>query len=541
MVIFACKTERSGMMIQRVLSMFLVMFALTIATVFTVYASPSIVDVRANRTSVIQGAPVTFTVYVSSGTNFVWARSGANVIPAEPAAGAPLGAPAGTIVFNVTVVPVATGNVYILANTTNDVATAVSRPMHITVSDGMAVQPGAVGGIQIIGISETRALQPYSVQLTVVTGTGANEVWVRIGSYPYSWYRGRLQSETPTSRIFTINYTPLAFVPHRVQVGSNTTYNLVGASLQYFDVVLAAPYMPRLNPEIFGRTLSAGSVNVGNTLTIRVTTNQDAYAVWVRCVDGFETVGRRIPPHVPETVRNFEVMVAPYRTGALTIFAGTGVGDPHAVYVAENIVVNVPQVYITQAVVTQVANSANEEVTIRVTTNPNVGSVWAVLPDGETIRLNLVGQPGAQGLRTWEARPAGVPTPNITLRVSATTSNIPSVIQTVSSWGSAMAGGQVATHTNIADFTPSSARRGSDPLVQFTVPDNVTHVRISGNEGIVTVDALPRELAVGGRQVWGQRVGLPSGANISHVTLTITSYIHHVRQDIAHHEIVLTN
>ena len=528
-------------MIKRVFGMFAIIVALTIVTGLTLYANP-IVNVRANRTNVLQGFSVTFTVYVSAETNFVWARSGANVYPATlSAAGAPLGTPPGTRVFSVELFPAATGNVDILASATNNIAAAVSRPVHITVSDGQAAQPGAAGGIQILGISETRALQPYAVQLTVVTGTGVGEVWVRLGAYPHSWYRGRLQSETPTSRTFTINYSPVTFVPHRVQVGANTTYNLVGASLQYFDVALSAPYMPRLNPEIYSRTISSSNVNVGNSVTIRVSTNQDAYAVWVRDVDGIQTVGRRIPPHMPETVRNFEVMVAPYRTGALTIFAGTGVGDPHAVYITENVVVNVPQVYITQAVVTQVANSANEEVIIRVTTNQNAGSVWAVLPDEETIRLSLVGQPGAQGSRTWEARPAGVPTPNITLRVSATSSNIPSMIQTVSSWGTTIAGGQIIIHGNITDFTPSSARRGTNPLVQFTVPDNITHVRISGNEGIVTLEAEPQQPAAGGRRVWGERVGLPSRANISSVTLTIMSYINDVRQGVAHHEIVLTN
>ena len=529
-------------MIKRVLSVFAIVFALTIITGLSVYASPSIVDVRANRTSVIQGANVTFTVYVSNETRFVWARSGAEVVPGVERAGAPLGAPAGTRVFNVTVWPTATGNVDILANTVNDTATAVSRPVHITVSGGQATQPGAVGGIQILGISETRAIAPNTVQLTVVTGTQAGDVWVRFDAYPHNWRRGELQSESPASRIWTINYAPASFVPHRVQVGANTTYTLVGASFQYFDVGLLAPYAPRLNPVIFGRTISTTNVNVGNSVTIRVNTNQDAYSVWVLDADGIESVARRIPPFVPEASRHFEVMVAPYRTGTLRIFAGTGVGDPYAVYITENVVVHVPNVYITQASVTQVANSMHQEAVIRVTTNQNAGSVWAVLPDGETVRLSLVGHPGAQGNRTWEARPGGVPTPNVTIRVSATMSNIPSVTQTLSNWGAAVGGGgQLQAHTGIIGFTPGAARRGVSTLVEFYVPDNVTHVVILGTDGIPSSSALPMAQASAGRQRWGGTVVMPTGANITHVTLTVTTYIHGVRQDSAHHVVTLTN
>ena len=528
-------------MIKRVFSIFALIFALTVATGFTVYANPSIIDVRANRTSVIQGVPVTFTVYVSAETGFVWARAGTNVVPGVEAAGAPLGTPPGTRVFNVTVVPQVTGNVYILANTTNDTANAASRAVHISVSDGQAAQPGAVGGIQILGISETRAIAPNTVQLTVVTGTQAGDVWVRFDAYPHNWRRGELQSESPTSRIWTINYAPASFVPHRVQVGSNTTYALVGASLQYFDVGLLAPYMPRLSPQIFGRTLSTNTVNVGNSVTIRVSTNQDTYSVWVVDSDGIESIGRRIPPLIPETVRHFEVMVAPYRTGTLTIFAGTGVGDPHAVSITEDIVVHVPQVYIFQANISQVGNSPNEEAFIRVITNQNAGSVWAVLPDGETIRLSLAGQPDAQGSRTWEARPAGVSTPNVTIRVSATSSNIPSITQTLSSWGAVGAGGQIPARIGVDDFVPATARRGMSTFVQFTVPANVTQVRISGNEGIATEDAIFLNLVPGGRQQWGQAIDMPSGRHVTHVTLSVATYVNNVRQDISHHEIMLTN
>ena len=542
MVLFAGKLDKGVTgMIKRVLGMFAIVFALTIITGISVHASPSIIDVRANRTSVIQGASVTFTVYVSNETRFVWARSGITIETGTETAGTPLGVPAGTRVFNVTVTPTATGNVYILANTVNDMAYAATRPVLITVSGGQATQPGAVGGIQIIGIYETRATHPNTVQLTVVTGVQAGDVWVRFDEYPHNWRRGELQSESPASRIWTISYAPASFVPHRVQVGSNTTYTLAGASFQYFDVGLLAPYTPRLNPVIFGRTISTSNVNVGNSVTIRVNTNQDVYSVWVMDADGIESVARRIPPLVPETVRHFEVMVAPYRTGSLSVFAGAFVGDPNAVYITENVVVNVPNVYITQASITQVANSMHQEAIIRVTTNQNAGSVWAVLPDGETVRLSLVGQPGAQGNRTWEARPGGVATPNVTVRVSATLSNIPSVTQTLSNWGTAIAGGQVQPQVGISGIAPNAARRGSSVLIEFYVPDNVHQVVIVGTEGVLAPVTLPLASASGGRQRWGGTVVMPTGANITHVMLTVSTYVHGVRQDVAHHAITLTN
>ena len=543
-VIFACKMIiRSDKMIKRVFCAFVIFCALTIVTAIAVFASPSIIQVRHNwPTGVVQGVSVTFTVYVSAETNFVWARSGVDVVPGvrEDRAGAPHGTPAGTRVFNVTVWPNETGNVYILANSTNDITTAVSRAEHIIVTDGLAGQPGLVGGIQILGVTETRAIAPNTVQLTVITGVQARYVWVRFDAYPHNWRLGELQSESPTGRIWTINYAPSPFVPHQVQVGSNTEYNVIGASLQDVTVTLSAPYLPRLNPQIYGRTLSPDNVNVGNIITVRVNTNADTYSVWVADADGIVTVGRRIPPFVPETVRHFEVMVAPYRTGALTIFAGTGVGDPHAVYIVENVVVHVPHVYITQASVTQVANSLHQEATIWVTTNQNAGSVWVVLPDGETIRLGLAGQPTAQGDRLWEARPAGVPSPNVTIRVSPTSSDIPSVTQTISNWGTAQ-GGQLLPITGVTGFTPNSARRGTSPRIQFYVPDNITHVIISGTDGIATINALPEAHPSGGRQRWAATPSMPTGANISHVTLTVTTYINAVRSDIAHHVVTLTN
>ena len=533
-------------MVKRVFCIFVAIFAMTIAMGMTVYASPHILfEPRPNRDTVLQGTSVVFTVYVSPQTNYVWARAGVAATPVPhrlERAGAPAGTPEGTRVFEVAVPIFTTGNVYILANATNNLDTAQIWPIRITVLDGQPVVPGAVPGIQIISVTETHALRPNSVQLTVVTGAQAGEVWVRLGVYPNNTYwRGVLQSETPNSRVWTINYTPAFYEPHRVQVGSNTTYTLIGASLRYFDVELTAPYLPRHDPQIFGSTISTNNINVGNSVTIRVSTNQDVYSVWVVDADGIESVARRIPPFMPDAIRHFEVMVAPYRTGALTVYAGIGVGDPHAVSTVKNVVVHVPHVYISQVVVTQVANSVHEEAQIRVTTNQQTGSVWAVLPDGETIRLNLVGQPGAGGSRVWEARPAGIPTPNITIRVSATTSDIPSVTQTISNWGAVIGGGQAPVVTGIANFTPDSARRGSRPEVSFTVPDNITQVRISGNHGVSEVNALRMGHAQAGRQLWGRDIVLPSGTHITHVTLTVTTYIDYVLQDIAHHNLVLTN
>ena len=534
-------------MFKKVLSMFAIVFVLTITAGFAAYASPSIVDVRPDTNIVIRGIPVSFTVYVSAETNFVWAQAGANAVPVPGreivTAGAPRDA-AGVRVFVIDeVMPVATGNVYILAHSINDPAAAavVRRSVFITVSGGQVGHPGAIAGIQIIDVFESRALQPNAVQLTVITGPHTGEVWVRLGAYPHSWYRGRLQSETPTSRIWTINYIPAVYEPHSVQVGSNTTYSLIGASLRYHDVRLEAPYIPRVNPIIHNRTINTNTVNVGNSTTIRVMTNQYVYSVWVSDADGIETVARRIPPFVESAARHFEVMVAPYRTGTLTIFAGAWVGDPNAVSIPENIVVHVPHVYITQASVTQIPNSLHEEALIRVTTNQNAGSVWAVLPDGETIRLNLIGQPGATGPRIWESRPAGISTPNITIRVSATTSNIPSVTQTLSNWGTVVGGAHLQGHSGIINLTQHNARRGSSVVVQFNVPDYMTQVRFAAHPGIPSTDARRLAQATGGRQLWGETIRMPTDANVAIVTLTVSAYINHAQQDITHFEIFLTD
>ena len=533
-------------MIKKVFCMFVIVFALTLAMGFTVYANPEIVRApQPNRDTVLQGTQVIFTVYVNAETHYVWAVSGVNAEPVRhraERAGSPPGTPAGTRVFEVAVVPVATGYVMIIAGTTNNpnAANVVRWPVHITVSDGQAAQPGATPGVQIISVSETRALRQYAVQLTVTTGPHAGYVWARLGTYPQtSYWRGVLQSETPNTRVWTINYTPVSYVPHRVQVGSNTIYSIVGASLQYFNVELVAPFVPLSNPRIYSRTISTNAVNVGNSVTIRVWTNNDVYSVWAADPDGIETVGRRIPPDI--IGRNFEVMVAPYRTGTLTIFAGAYVGYSNAYSISENIVVHVPHVYISQASVTQVRNSPHEEAFIRVTTNQNAGSVWAVLPDGETIRMNLVGQPGVGASRIWEATPAGVPTPNITIRVSATTSNIPSVTQTLSNWGTVIGGAHIQGHTGIINLTQTHARRGSHIVVQFTVPDYMTQVRFAAHPGTPSTDARRLAQAEGGRQLWGETIRMPVDPNVAIVTLTVSAYINHLQHDITHFEIILTD
>ena len=524
-----------------------------LATAFSlhgvVYANPEIMDVSASHSTIIPGQTVTFSVRVSPGTSHVWSRAEGLV---EGVRGQTLAD--GSVMFTVTAEPRRTGNVYILANSTNDANTAVSRAMHITVSAGGLPQPTPTPappqqqtGIQILSVAEARSEAENMVRLTIVTGPLAEFVWVRSPAlptdphYPNRWTLAALQSSTASTKTWVVSYPPVSMLPHRVEVFSNVQYLTGGASRQDFDVHMLYPYEPRLNPVIHSRNVSQSTVNVGNGVRVRVVTNQDAYSVWVRDVDGAEVVARRIPPHIPAAVRHFEAWVTPYRTGPITVYAGASVGDPNAVSVTENITVVVPLVNIVQASITQSDSFAvNEEVVIRVVTNQSAASVWAVLPDSTNLRLNLLEQQAGQSTRVWEARPAGVSSPNITIRVSPTTSNNPSVTQALSNWGE-VAGGQTPTQQTVTNFSPVQARRGQNVEIRFTVPEGLSAILVSGTDSISTVSATPVALATAGRQQWGATIAMPERANITHVTLTITTYRGNVQEDISHHVIHLAN
>jgi uncharacterized protein YkwD len=96
-----------------------------------------------------------------------------------------------------------------------------------------------------ISITETPTTTHGEVQLTVVTGRGANEVWVNFdrinnGRGTGRLSRGTMVSENSSSRTWEINFRPEAWVAQQVEVAYNRTFSWSGATTQVFNLTLGS-------------------------------------------------------------------------------------------------------------------------------------------------------------------------------------------------------------------------------------------------------------------------------------------------------------
>ena len=379
-------------------------------------ASPTILNFQPDRTTVGPSENVNFSVRTDASADFVFA-----MMDGVRTQGFLLFTDAdGNREWSLTVAPTRTTNVVIFANTTNTEAGAAQLNIPVTVDFAAAIVPPlpanptnpvvphgavpaitAIGPISIQAILETTPMAANMVQLTVVTGTATNYVWVRFDGNRTA--HGHRVASDLTSQTWVINYQPHFFGPHSVTVYSNRSNTWVGAYTRAFNVVLHQPFIPLAHPVIQNVTVAPQPVTPGANVTIRVRTSADVGAVWLRDVDGIERVARSIPP-TTATQRNWEIVFRPTRAGSVVIFANSTHTPWGAAQRAEHIAMRGGRATVTHATASRFTcwtlGTAADTV-IRVTTNHFANSVWAVLPNRQVIPLVHVSGAGTSN-RVWE-------------------------------------------------------------------------------------------------------------------------------------------
>ena len=386
-----------------------------------VYAASAILEVRPNRNAIGPGESVSVSVQTTAQTNYVFA-----MVDGVRFQGVMHNTDdAGNQEWILTIFPQRSTNIVVFANTTNVEAGADMRNLPITVDfaaalvpaipgsnpvvvpHGAVAQPFGMGPITIFSVMETTPTAAGMVQLTVVTGPSANHVWVQFdGTNRADGFR---ISTDATSSTWVINYRPRFFAPHTVTVFSNTTNNWAGAATWTHNVVLHQPFIPHVNPVIQSVTVTPRTVNMGGNVTIRIRTNADVGAVWVRDVNGVERGAWSISP-TTATQRNWEVVFNPTRTGTVTIFANHFHTPWGAATRSEMITVRGGRATIVSTPIARRITDwqwgAQADTLITVTTNQWANSVWAVLPNRQTIPLRHVSGTGVSN-RVWEAHTWG--------------------------------------------------------------------------------------------------------------------------------------
>jgi len=391
-----------------------VAFLFTIAIPLAVSANASFTNFSADRTAITAGESITISVTTNEQTQFVFAM--ANGIRTQGTRGAGNN-------WTVVVTPTSSTSIVVFANTSNTEAGAARINIPVSVSGTapvtpvppigqvpptVPVPPANLGPVQIASVTETQANQANFVQLTVVTGIEANEVWVNFDRVNNArgtgrFVRGTLQSQGVNHKIWVLNFRPSLWIPQRVEVGSNRTYNWPGAATQPFDVTLSQQFTRAVNPTIQGVTVSPRNVSSGANTTFTIRTNADVEHVWIRTVDGVEHTATR--QSTSNTTRNWSISFNPGRSGVVTVFANSVRADAGAATRTENVnvgaTVSQRAAFVGTPSASWTGGTNNNNIRITATTNESTNSVWAVLPNGNRASLNRTNS-GVSGNRTWE-------------------------------------------------------------------------------------------------------------------------------------------
>ena len=386
----------------------------------TVHAAPALLDVQPSRSAVGPGESVNISVRTNSQADYVFA-----MVDGVRFQGLMLYSDAaGNREWSLTVFPNRTTNAVVFANSRNvesgaaqlnlpltvDFAAATVPPLaHQPGQAGQVPLPAPVGPIAIVSAWETSPIAQGMVQLTVVTGNQAAYVWVSLdGAAGGNAVQGRRLFTDATSSTWVIDYRPAAFVPHTVQILANRTFTWAGAETLNFNVALHQNFVPQANPQIQTVTVSPREVSAGGAVTIRVRTNADVGAVWVRDMDGIERGAWSIAP-TTNTQRNWELTFTPARAGTVTVFANHSHTPWGAAARSEQINMRTGRATISTATAQRITDwqwGFQADTHIRVTTNRWAYSVWAVMPNRQVVPLHHVSGTGTAN-RVWEAQTWG--------------------------------------------------------------------------------------------------------------------------------------
>ena len=268
----------------------------------------------------------------------------------------------------------------------------------MTICMPIPLEANSSNPIAIQAVWESEAAAEGFVQLTVVTGTAANFVWIQFEGNRHA--HGTRVTSDVTSSTWVINYRPSFYSPHTVTVYSNRSNSPVNAESREHLVFRHSPFVPLEHPIIQYITVTQRDiihanpryVAPGTEVTIRIRTNADMGAVWIRDVDGIERRATRVWP-TTTTQRNWEVVFTPTRPGYVVVFANETHNVWGAAQRSEFIGIGGGGAAIRHASASQILEwqwGLQANAVIRVTTNNQANSVWATLPNRQTVPLRQV-------------------------------------------------------------------------------------------------------------------------------------------------------
>ena len=273
----------------------------------------------------------------------------------------------------------------------------------------MAIPVAAASPIGIQAVWESEAPAEGLVQLTVVAGVAVNFVWVQFEGNRIE--HGTRIATDMTSSTWTINYRPSFLTPHTVIIFAGRSNSPINAASREHVVFQHSPFIPLEHPKIQNITVAQRGiihanpryVAPGTEVTLRIRTNADMGAVWIRDVDGLERRATSVWP-TTDTQRNWEVVFTPTRPGYVVVFANATHTTWGAAQRSEFLGIGGGGAAIHHVSATPLewhwgmqANTA-----IRVTTNEHTNSVWAVLPNRQVVPLRHVLGFGVSD-KVWEA------------------------------------------------------------------------------------------------------------------------------------------
>lgn len=359
-------------------------------------SAAAITSFNMDRTTISPGQTITFSLTTTPQVNFVFADVNGTRVQATRQGGNN---------WQLVVSPTHTQNITIVASPTNSITNAALLNIPVTV--GAATPPAQpnipanVGPLDIVSITETPAISSGFVQLTVVSGIEANEVWVEFNQTQGrqgSFARGQEQLElrTATTRTWVINFRPQTWAPQVVRVSANRSYITSGATNQNYTLTLSAPFV---RAAIQSVEVSRRNLSFGEQTTLTVRTNTDVNYVWLTDMDGV----RRNAIRTGQTgsAVSWTITFTPQRTGQVVIMANTTNTPGNAAQRTESFTVGGGNSTIVNATATRIQGTTNS-VRVEVTTNHFAGRVWVELPNGHRPILNQQSGSGTQN-RVWVA------------------------------------------------------------------------------------------------------------------------------------------
>jgi len=399
---------------KRVAVAIVLALVLSVFAGMTVAAQAAITSFTMDRTSIQPGQTITVVVQTNTATTHVFADVGT-----VRTMGTQVSEVGGVRTWNILLqnIPASATEVRVFANTANNVNNAVSITIPISVGQGQAQLPPPGGNVQVSGplaivsITEIAALGPNQVRLEIVTGPGANNVWVRTNTTQGIRYpQATLTGSDANTRTWHVNLSALSPINQTVQVSANTSFDWPGANSQQYLLRHTAPFVPVANPIILNAVPGNTQVGPGRPSTLTITTNTDVNYVWVM-------VGNTRVNAVRANVFNplmhtWTVNVAPTTTGNVIVHAaatnaavGAVTHPVHLTVVNTLATINTAQV-IWETEPTNTSGS-NGRIRIRVYTNPYVRSVGVDVPGAGWFNFTNATPLGMAQIR-WELEVGGL-------------------------------------------------------------------------------------------------------------------------------------